>query len=329
MSRGGPTTRSCCSAAAACWAAPGGCSSTNQRLGIRGTLPQGLRPAICGIGASRKCWRRLSSGHQLCRCDRRRWLRGTTRRGQCDQWPRSRSPGAAMCRAEYPARSLLHGLCIRRRCPLALSQLHTPRRPLNAYGRSKALGEQLIEEAAGPHLIVRTSWLYAPWGKNFVRHHRPPGRRAARAPRRQRPARPAHRLRSTGRRQLAAARAAAAAASSTLPTTANARGSNSRRRSSHLTGAACRVEPCTTAEFPRPAPRPAYSVLDLSHTMPRSARCRTGASPSPQTIACLEPAGRMIKQPLVTGGCGFIGSNFVRFVLGHRPDCRHHEPRLP
>ena len=43
-----------------------------------------------------------------------------------------------------------------------------PRNPVNAYGRSKALGEELIERSGVEHLLVRSSWLYAPWAKNFV-----------------------------------------------------------------------------------------------------------------------------------------------------------------
>jgi dTDP-4-dehydrorhamnose reductase len=42
-----------------------------------------------------------------------------------------------------------------------------PPNPLNAYGRSKLVGEYSIRAAGAPHLILRTSWVYAARGKNF------------------------------------------------------------------------------------------------------------------------------------------------------------------
>jgi dTDP-4-dehydrorhamnose reductase len=44
-----------------------------------------------------------------------------------------------------------------------------PTGPLSVYAASKLAGEVAIREAHGPHLLVRTSWVYAAQGTNFLR----------------------------------------------------------------------------------------------------------------------------------------------------------------
>ena len=49
----------------------------------------------------------------------------------------------------------------------AYSELDRPN-PQSVYGRSKRAGELAVEEANPRHLILRTSWIHSPYGRNFV-----------------------------------------------------------------------------------------------------------------------------------------------------------------
>ncbi|MBI1337767.1 MAG: dTDP-4-dehydrorhamnose reductase [Phycisphaera sp.] len=139
------------------------------------------------------------------------------------------------------------------------------RDPINAYGKSKALGEELIEAVAGEHLIVRTSWLYAPWGKNFVLT-------IARL------AREKPTLKVVNDQRGRPTSAEHLAATTLALVEKDARGIyhvtdggectwyEFAQKIVELAGAKCDVHPCTTAEFPRLAKRPAYSTLEIIRT---------------------------------------------------------------
>jgi dTDP-4-dehydrorhamnose reductase len=137
--------------------------------------------------------------------------------------------------------------------------------PINAYGRSKALGEKLIGESGCQHLIIRTSWLYAPWGKNFVRTIVAFLQKN-------------HPLRIVNDQIGRPTSAQELATNSRKLIEKNARGIfhladggecswfEFTREIARQVNPQAKVDSCTTAEVGRAAARPAYSVLDLEES---------------------------------------------------------------
>jgi dTDP-4-dehydrorhamnose reductase len=152
-----------------------------------------------------------------------------------------------------------------------------PTAPLGVYGRTKREGEEAVAAAGGAHLVLRTSWVYGTRGHNFLRtmlrlaHEREELRVVADqvgAP--------------TWSRMLAEATAAIVAPLRAgggweIPDGQSgtyhlaARGETSWHGFAEAILAldpdragqrARRVVPIATEEYPAPAPRPRYSVLD-------------------------------------------------------------------
>jgi dTDP-4-dehydrorhamnose reductase len=132
--------------------------------------------------------------------------------------------------------------------------------PRSAYGRTKLEGERATAEANPRHFIVRTSWLFGTGGRNFVEtmlrlgaEHESlrvvddqvgcPTYTGHLAP---------ELLRLVEREDYGIHHRAGSGECSWF---------EFAREIMRRAELDCEVEPCTTAEFPRPAPRPAYSVL--------------------------------------------------------------------
>ncbi|HSP34239.1 MAG TPA: sugar nucleotide-binding protein, partial [Thermoanaerobaculia bacterium] len=140
-------------------------------------------------------------------------------------------------------------------------EINDPTNPLSAYGRSKLVGEDATRRATR-HLLVRTSWLFGVHGYNFVEAIRNQVKKGTN------PLRVVHdqRGRPTYTPHLANAIIR-------LTHNAQARGVVHYADEPACTwydfacaiveelGANVQVVPVTTSEFPRPATRPAYSIL--------------------------------------------------------------------
>jgi len=147
--------------------------------------------------------------------------------------------------------------------------------PLGVYGRSKLAGEMALRDSGCAHLILRTAWIYAARGHNFLRTMlRLAGER--------------EQLRVVDDQHGAPTPARLIAAATALALARNRDSDGSLLGTYHLSaGGACswhdftrellqravaagviaripQVVPITSAEYPTRATRPAYSVLDTT-----------------------------------------------------------------
>jgi dTDP-4-dehydrorhamnose reductase len=133
--------------------------------------------------------------------------------------------------------------------------------PQTVYGRSKLAGEQLVQSLSSRYFIVRTSWVYGKYGANFVKTMLKLAEERDRL-------KVVHDQVGSPTYTLDLARFLLELVRTDYYGIYHASNSGIcswyefAKAIFEERGLNVQVEPCTTAEFPRPAPRPAWSVLD-------------------------------------------------------------------
>jgi dTDP-4-dehydrorhamnose reductase len=160
-----------------------------------------------------------------------------------------------------------------------------PIAPQSAYGRTKAAGERAVLDAGGPNYVVRTAWLYGAGGANFVRTMAGLARtdKPVNVVNDQRGAPTWTRDLAAGLLELIDKRPAPGIYHATSAGDTTWFGF-AQAIFTEVGADAARVHPVSTAEFPRPAPRPAYSVLSANRWV------SAGLTPLPHWRASLTAA---------------------------------------
>ena len=137
------------------------------------------------------------------------------------------------------------------------------KKPVSVYGKSKHLGEEYIQDETKRYFIIRTAWLYSKYGKNFVktmlRIAREKGACRVVADQRGNPTYAGdlahHMLKLATTEHYGIYHGTGKGICSWFELT---------EKIVALAGIDATVSPCTSAEFPSPVKRPAFSALDNS-----------------------------------------------------------------